>query len=82
MARALEKTSELRKQNGLPVSIESEGDIEKVAEWLAQAVVAAYPTTRFPDADELIAATSVAHDVPLVTREARIRRSRRVPIAR
>jgi len=33
-------------------------------------------------ADELIAATSLAHDVPLVTRDARIRRSRRVPIAR
>jgi PIN domain nuclease of toxin-antitoxin system len=33
-------------------------------------------------ADELIAATSVAHDLPLVTRDARIRRSRRVPIAR
>ena len=33
-------------------------------------------------ADELIAATSVAHDVPLVTRDARIRRSRRVPLAR
>jgi PIN domain nuclease of toxin-antitoxin system len=33
-------------------------------------------------ADELIAATSVAHDIPLVTRDARIRRSRRVPLAR
>jgi PIN domain nuclease of toxin-antitoxin system len=33
-------------------------------------------------ADELIAATSVAHEVPLVTRDARIRRSRRVPLAR
>lgn len=56
LMRALEKTSELRKQNGLPVSIESERDIEKIAEWIAQAVVAAYPTKRFPDADELIAA--------------------------
>jgi PIN domain nuclease of toxin-antitoxin system len=32
-------------------------------------------------ADELIAATSVVHRVPLVTRDARIRRSRRVPLA-
>ena len=33
-------------------------------------------------ADEIIAATSVAHDVPLVTRDTRIRRSREVPLAR
>jgi PIN domain nuclease of toxin-antitoxin system len=33
-------------------------------------------------ADELIAATSVVHSVPLVTRDGRIRRSRRVPLAR
>ncbi|HTY80783.1 MAG TPA: PIN domain-containing protein [Candidatus Bathyarchaeia archaeon] len=33
-------------------------------------------------ADELIAATSVVHRVPLVTRDARLRRSRRVPLAR
>lgn len=33
-------------------------------------------------ADELIAATSIVHDVPLVTRDRTIRRSRRVPIAR
>jgi PIN domain nuclease of toxin-antitoxin system len=33
-------------------------------------------------ADELIAATSVVHEIPLVTRDARIRRSRRVPLAR
>jgi PIN domain nuclease of toxin-antitoxin system len=33
-------------------------------------------------ADEIIAATSVVHDVPLVTRDRRIRRSRRVPLAR
>ncbi len=32
-------------------------------------------------ADELIAATSVVHRVPLVTRDARMRRSRRVPLA-
>ena len=32
-------------------------------------------------ADELIAATSVVHRIPLVTRDARIRRSRRVPLA-
>src|SRR5262249_10701586 len=30
-------------------------------------------------ADELIAATSIVHRVPLVTRDRRIRRSRRVP---
>lgn len=33
-------------------------------------------------ADEIIAATSVTHRVPLVTRDSAIRRSRRVPIAR
>ena len=33
-------------------------------------------------ADELIAATSLVHNVPLVTRDRRILRSRRVPIAR
>jgi PIN domain nuclease of toxin-antitoxin system len=33
-------------------------------------------------ADELIAATSVVHRVPLVTRDARIRKSRMVPFAR
>lgn len=32
-------------------------------------------------ADEIIAATSVVHDVPLLTRDRRIRRSRRVPLA-
>ncbi|MCP3981244.1 MAG: type II toxin-antitoxin system VapC family toxin [bacterium] len=32
-------------------------------------------------ADELIAATSVVHNVPLVTRDRAIRRSRRVPLA-
>jgi PIN domain nuclease of toxin-antitoxin system len=33
-------------------------------------------------ADELIAATSLVHRVPLMTRDARIRRSRSVPLAR
>lgn len=33
-------------------------------------------------ADELIAATSLVHQVPLVTRDAVLRRSRLVPIAR
>jgi len=33
-------------------------------------------------ADELIAATSVVYRVPLMTRDARIRSSRRVPLAR
>jgi PIN domain nuclease of toxin-antitoxin system len=33
-------------------------------------------------ADEIIAATSVVHRVPLVTRDRRLRRSRRLPIAR
>ena len=32
-------------------------------------------------ADELIAATSVVHDVPLLTRDATIRRSKMVPLA-
>ena len=33
-------------------------------------------------ADELIAATSIVHDIPLVTRDRRIRSSRRVPLAK
>jgi PIN domain nuclease of toxin-antitoxin system len=33
-------------------------------------------------ADEIISATSLAHRVPLMTRDRRIRRSRRVPLAR
>ena len=33
-------------------------------------------------ADELIAATSIVHRVPLVTRDKKIRRSKLVPIAR
>ncbi|SRR6266542_2794770 len=32
-------------------------------------------------ADELIAATSVVHDVPLVTRDRGLRRSRKIPLA-
>ena len=32
-------------------------------------------------ADELIAATSIAHGVPLLTRDSRIRSSRKVPLA-
>jgi PIN domain nuclease of toxin-antitoxin system len=32
-------------------------------------------------ADELIAATSIAHGVPLVTRDAKLRQSRMVPLA-
>ena len=37
---------------------------------------------RSDPADEIIAATSIVHGVPLVTRDARMRRSRRVPLAR
>ncbi|MFA5786263.1 MAG: PIN domain-containing protein, partial [Actinomycetota bacterium] len=33
-------------------------------------------------ADELIAATSVVHDVPLITRDRSLRRSRKIPLAR
>jgi len=33
-------------------------------------------------ADEIIAATSLVHEIPLLTRDRRIRRSRRVPLAR
>ena len=33
-------------------------------------------------ADELIAATSVVHNVPLVTRDRRLRRSKTIPLAR
>jgi len=37
---------------------------------------------RSDPADELIAATSVVHRVPLITRDRRIRRSKLVPLAR
>lgn len=37
---------------------------------------------RSDPADELIAATSVVHSVPLLTRDARIRRSKMVPLAK
>lgn len=37
---------------------------------------------RSDPADELIAATSLVHGVPLVTRDRAIRKSRRVPLAR
>ena len=37
---------------------------------------------RADPADELIAATSIVHGVPLLTRDRRIRRSRTVPLAR
>ena len=33
-------------------------------------------------ADELIGATSIVHDVPLVTRDRGLRRSRKIPLAR
>lgn len=33
-------------------------------------------------ADELIAATSLVHNVPLLTRDAKLRRSKVVPLAR
>jgi PIN domain nuclease of toxin-antitoxin system len=37
---------------------------------------------RSDPADELIAATSIVHRVPLVTRDRKLRRSRRIPLAR
>ncbi len=37
---------------------------------------------RSDPADEIIAATSIVHRVPLVTRDGKIRKSRRVPFAR
>jgi PIN domain nuclease of toxin-antitoxin system len=47
-------------------------------------VCRAIPTLDFRSdpADELIAATSIVHQLPLVTRDRRIARSRRVPLAR
>jgi PIN domain nuclease of toxin-antitoxin system len=33
-------------------------------------------------ADELIAATSIVHDVPILTRDRALRRSRKIPLAR
>jgi PIN domain nuclease of toxin-antitoxin system len=37
---------------------------------------------RSDPADEIVAATSVVHRIPLVTRDRRLRRSRRIPLAR
>ena len=39
-------------------------------------------TIKNDPADEIIAATSVVHRVPLVTRDRRIRRSKLVPLAK
>jgi PIN domain nuclease of toxin-antitoxin system len=36
---------------------------------------------RSDPADEIIAATSIVHNVPLVTRDRALRRSRRIPLA-
>ena len=52
--------------------------------WPLDAAVARASTRldfRSDPADELIAATSVVHNVPLVTRDRRLRRSRVVPLA-
>ena len=48
---------------------------------LAVARVSTRLDFRSDPADEIIAATSVVHDVPLVTRDAAMRRSRIVPLA-
>lgn len=49
---------------------------------LAVARASTHLDFRSDPADELIAATSVVHSVPLVTRDRRIRRSKMVPFAR
>lgn len=51
---------------------------------ISYAIVRALPRLDFlaDPADELIAATSVVHQVPLLTRDRRLRRSKIVPLAR
>jgi PIN domain nuclease of toxin-antitoxin system len=49
---------------------------------LAVATASTQLDFRSDPADELIAATSVVHGIPLLTRDARIRASRLVPLAR
>ena len=59
--------------------------LDRVHVWPLTREVAAASTridVKGDPADQIIAATSVVHDVPLVTRDRALRRSRRVPLAR
>ena len=58
--------------------------LSKLRVWPIDLAVARQSTRldfRGDPADELIAATSVVHDVPLLTRDRRIRKSKLVPLA-
>jgi PIN domain nuclease of toxin-antitoxin system len=62
-----------------------EGSLSSIHLWPLDPAVARASTRldfRGDPADELIAATSVVHGVPLLTRDRRIRRSRIVPLAK
>ncbi len=59
--------------------------LDRVHVWPLTREVAAASTridVKGDPADQIIAATSVVHEVPLVTRDRALRRSRRVPLAR
>jgi PIN domain nuclease of toxin-antitoxin system len=59
--------------------------LSSIRVWPITAEVARVSTrldVRGDPADELIAATSIVHDVPLVTRDRELRRSKRIPLAR
>ena len=58
--------------------------LNRVHVWPLDLAVARQSTAldfRSDPADEIIAATSVVHNVPLLTRDAKMRRSRVVPLA-
>jgi len=59
--------------------------LDRVHVWPLTREVAAASTridVKGDPADQIIAATSVVHEVPMVTRDRALRRSRRVPLAR
>lgn len=61
-----------------------EKSLSRVHVWPITAQIAKTSTrldVRGDPADELIGATSIVHNVPLVTRDRTLRRSRRIPIA-
>ena len=64
---------------------EVEGTLSSIHVWPLDLAVARASTRldfRGDPADELIAATSLVHGVPLLTRDRRIRRSKLVPLAK
>jgi len=68
-----------------PSSTEFTDALQAVAVWPVTLDIARQSTRldfKSDPADELIAATSIVHDVPLLTRDKRIQKSKTVPLAR